>query len=868
MFKRYLILMISLLSLYGCHNETATLTSSTSNADSYGPLLTELSSNGGFTPFLEGEQKGSGKDGLVYITVDFKASIQDFNEEHIETTNAHLSEVKNIGHGKYQFILQPIIPTKVTVVIPESLVSHRIFDFKNNRSNELSFNFEDEEYEELKSNGLTVQLNSNKNKGVLEAEIEFNVSVKDFSESNLVIKNGAITKFTKESSKKWLVEITALEAGEVSAYVSEDEVQSKFFGYKNKRSNTVSEFFEDHEIDQTIKVETIAVGKKESYQPAKLVLVIDDSSSMADIQKKVAASLKNALASLKGKNVRVYAYSTTAIRAGKGNFGKTYGSQMPYGQGIFSNYTGSLPTALGLKTGGNYTNRYWNSNSSISPYLYKEVFVKKGSTTEPFIDGMFYNHDEVIEKYSINKSAFDSDDGSVFLSADLTDAEFNTALDKIHSTIDSFGVKGNTYETPLCTLLTILKNEGPHAILDTKEKTTFLVVTDETNATMPCLAGYHAENEVVEGVRIAALNLYRTISYSFEQKCDAGSDKICIKSASNRIRKPVADEEVEFACIYNGVNRCDTSAGVTQPCTSDQIAYVRNLFTDTESKWLPKDDSALACTFNIRQANPAFSTSYGSRGVTIRDTGVLSKIKSECDKITNFEYKDENDNWVKNTTQNLFEFLKENNTVYYQAAGIDLAYNGTNCSYGADNATTTLLGHDGGHSWYPSGIPDGRKDGFLYIDGLLTTEETKKAIHEEAKSLFGESNYTIVSIANLGEDNPAGCVNKVEAKSTDLIEISDTSISICNDSYDDAFTWFNQFLRFVPESTYDLKIQNFEEDVKTILGIKLSYQKNSLDKSEYDFVDGVLTFKDPNILKFVGGETFEIKYRNVVEESN
>ncbi len=867
-FLSYLFLITTLIS---CTNESAQLTSSSSATRSYSGLLTNLTENAGFKAVLTGEQKGTGKDGLVHVTVEFSSVVDEFTEEHIKTTNAHITGFKQVGSGKYEFFLEPIVPEEVTVYIPEGQISHGIFNFTNIESNTLSFTFNDADYDELNINGLQPVLTSNKNDGVMNVVATFNAKVKDFTESNLTIENGAITKLNKTSDTTWEIEITALDEGEVTAFIPAGVVKSKFYGFKNKESNTVRATFKDFEIDQTIKVDLVSIGKKESYTPAKLVLIIDDSSSMAAIQAKVANALKNSLSKLKGKNVRVYAYSTTGIRADHGNFGKTYNAQMPYGLNVFSNYVGSLPaTSPGFKTFGQYLSYYINSagtsnNGSISPFLYKEVFVEKNNVETKFTDGMFFDHNLTTERYTINKSAFDSDDGSVFLNANLSESEFNDSIDRIYNKINAFGIKGLTQEMPLCTLMTLLKNEGPHAIFNNKEKTTFLVITDENHFDRPCLSGQQSSNVKNEGMAVYALNKYRRLLFKSNYICDAGSDTLCSRISSLRL-----DDEAD--CFVNGVDRCTDELDNTA-CNAAEIKLIRDKFSSSTSTIIPDTDAELNCRVDVLNASLAYPGSFGSKGITIRtNQNILGDIKDNCDNIKNYEvytFADPTDAksprvWKLETSKSLLNYIIDHNSLQYQDSGTELSFNGL-CSYRPYNHTQTLLGDDAGPAYKPTGVPDGRKDGFTYINGITKLEDLKESISDTAKSLFGESNYTIVGIANLGESNPDGCPNTVASESKDIIDIADTSISICEDNYDSALAWFDQFLKFVPEPIYDLKNSelNLQDNVESILGVKLDYQDNSLDKSQYEFKDGVLTFKDPNILRFIGGEKFEIKYRNV-----
>ena len=126
---------------------------------------------------------------------------------------------------------------------------------------------------------------------------------------------------------------------------------------------------------------------------------------MAPIQQKVSQSLKDSLANLKGKNIKVYAYSTSAIRRGVGNFGQTFNSQMKHSQAIFSTVIGSLPTDYGYKTNGLFLRDYLFNPGELfqvttAPFLHREIYSKKNGQTSKFDLNGFFDGDEIIEHYT------------------------------------------------------------------------------------------------------------------------------------------------------------------------------------------------------------------------------------------------------------------------------------------------------------------------------------------------------------------------------------------------------------------------------------------------------------------------------------
>ena len=426
--------------------------------------------------------------------------------------------------------------------------------------------------------------------------------------------------------------------------------------------------------------------------------------------------------------------------------------------------------------------------------------------------------------------------------------------------------------------MTLLKNEGPHAIFDKKEKTTFMIVTDENHTNMPCLSG-HRSRQVVptdNSFVVFAANKYRHLSYSYTLISDGESRENIPKDGTLRFTNKtekiygVALPEREGDCFFDGVDMCTPEE---KPCSPEHIKFLRDVYaTDHFSHARISDnDAELNCKIQTRDATENYAGSFGSRGRKIRITDAsqrdqaLENLWNDCSSITDFEaldYSDPNDFqselvWRKPASANLLEYLKEFNERAYQGQGYELSYLGK-CSYNPFNASQTLMG-DGEKSW---------TNGITYIDKISDLGELKENIETEAGDLLGEGNYTVVAIANLGEGNPSTCTAKVSNRSSDIIDIADKYISICDESYSSALTWFDDFVSSVPESEYDLTDLSFnlKDTVKSILGIKLSYHGNSLDKSEYTFKNGVLTFTNPEILRFIGGETFEIKYKTIETE--
>jgi hypothetical protein len=125
--------------------------------------------------------------------------------------------------------------------------------------------------------------------------------------------------------------------------------------------------------------------------------------------------------------------------------------------------------------------------------------------------------------------------------------------------------------------------------------------------------------------------------------------------------------------------------------------------------------------------------------------------------------------------------------------------------------------------------------GFIGIAGVAEAGGLGNLIKAKANNLFGPNGYQINAIANLGPANPAGCSALVASESKDVIAISDKKLSICETNYDSAFSWFELFAKFNPQSEYVLS-----SAVREVVSVKLSHQTDHLLPSQYSFVGGVL----------------------------
>ncbi len=498
---------------------------------------------------------------------------------------------------------------------------------------------------------------------------------------------------------------------------------------------------------------------------AKLVLIVDDSSSMADKQQILGNSIRRGLIGLRGKNVEVYLYSTTQVKDLRDP--RQTAQMTRSGLGLFSNYTGSYASGDGTKTWGMYLNQYVANpgttiNQSQAPFLYRETYWEKNGVTALADLSKPFDGDGITEIFTAGPSRFSA--GTIKLSAQMSETEFNTAIDKIANEVKIGDGGAADGELPLCTLATLLHNDGPYAPFKSGDKVGFFILTDENQANLPCLRKYTAKLVKNQKSNYWPRMMQETTRLPIEIRCDvAGAESWCKTTTDGGYanNKDCVDS--------NGVSTCALGVSV---CNANQLQKGRDVFqmfyaSNPKYRRLPESVEAAEC----RVTGELQTLNFAPIGVP----SVISDLQTSCDAPMFNSYSSTGVTTVIN--KSIMAYFRD----LYPKMDIRSCYSDVTIHTESEK---TLHNYDEVHD----------------------AQTLKNLIISKASKLFGASNYAMFLIGNLGDKNPAGCSALVSAKSTDIINIvgESRSISICEPNYDQALKWFDGFTRNKPRNIFDI----------------------------------------------------------------
>lgn len=180
-----------------------------------------------------------------------------------------------------------------------------------------------------------------------------------------------------------------------------------------------------------------------SASDLKIVLIIDNSSSMKAAQEYLNTGLKSLMAKLRDLNIKskIYIYTTTQFQK-----------------------SGTNPVA---------------DEGRIYKWV-DQYGVLQETTTEPNYN--FAYDAEVIDNPFLNMPVGGTE---LAVSSDMSDTDYNelvAQVDKILTTEEGVGTTGGSDEQGLCTVARTLFDKGPNAIFKPGDKTLFLVLSDENDS--------------------------------------------------------------------------------------------------------------------------------------------------------------------------------------------------------------------------------------------------------------------------------------------------------------------------------------------------------------------------------------------------
>lgn len=538
---------------------------------------------------------------------------------------------------------------------------------------------------------------------------------------------------------------------------------------------------------------SLALQYRDTSDPLKLVLIVDDSPSMVPKQQALAAGLDLALDTVKGKNVSVYLYSSSIFGRGYKFFDTNY----------LNNYRLTqfpLPAPVGEKIYASWGGMHDADilSGTAKPSLEVMARLKKnGVWFEPGSSLIDFVPEEAETKFVINRSAFISADGALQFTDTMTPEEFAAMKSKLKKEL-IIGDNGNPEEMPLCTLAALLQNDGPNKIFGNKDRAAFVIISDEdqTKKLKPC-PNAHKVTSVAVNPSASAVALARTakVIMDYQTKCDStANDGYCGS-------QPWL-QRFHTSCKTNPL--CEITTGKYQswePCSAAQRADYLEYFRKTYATELASGKYRLSDTDKCQAV-----LAPGFQGV------VQSQVSVSWD----------------NPDPRPFVLAGKTYAsipAYFESLFPNESFDGTVKTFGQ------------------FGSPTG---GFVNIEGVASAEDLPQVLRKKAIDLFGQGNFTISVIGNTGNSGnagAAGCSIDPAAESKILFNAADTKASVCDPDYSKGLSWLEGFgfKRLVP--SYKIAPEYLTDQY--ILSIASNGNESLLmpDQYSYDTATETLTLK-------------------------
>ena len=277
-------------------------------------------------------------------------------------------------------------------------------------------------------------------------------------------------------------------------------------------------------------------------EPFDLVIVADNSKSLAWSRDQLAAGLRDLLTNVKGASVRVFLLTPTQ-------------------------YGADSAKARAPITGTPFVS--WKDPATAQAYS-PAVTTFEQSCTDPAGTPISCPDPEGTVSYRAHGSwTFRSPEPIAVIRPDMTDAEFQGAQQGVADQILALGGTGSPSEQPLCTLARYV-TQPPSALA---KNAVFLVISDEDDVSLPsdCLRGYDAEltatrQEIASTPCTSGCDMY---SYSTKGTIHlAGRDVTC--AAFTDTGTMIAGTEHSSAFGGDALASCD--GYVSRPCTDAERA--------------------------------------------------------------------------------------------------------------------------------------------------------------------------------------------------------------------------------------------------------------------------------------------------------
>jgi hypothetical protein len=523
---------------------------------------------------------------------------------------------------------------------------------------------------------------------------------------------------------------------------------------------------------------------EDTTEPLKLVLIIDDSSSMVPKQKIFADALEKALDTLRGKNVTIYLYSTS-IFANKYEF---------FGTNYLNHYTMiQMPldnsSSFAVWPGMHYANIL---STTAKPSFDILPRLKKGASwIQPRSKNIDFIPDEAESKFVINRSAFDTASGAIAFTDNMTSAAFSALKSAMKPQL-ILGDRGHPEEMPLCTLTALLSNEGPNKIFSSGDRVAFVLISDEDHTTDPglpvCPSSHKMTVTPKETTDVIAKRLVNTVYMDYQAKCDnTQNDGYC--SNQPQLRK------WHTGCHSNPLCNARTPIMDTwQTCSneqkSDYLAYFSGTFGTQLASGMYRIDPDSECKANLHYSH------VNSPFVSVKWDNLNPKPFS----------------WENSSYDSIVDYFSQTFP---------------NENFNGELRINPFFGTQKGE--------------FIGINGVSTPQDLPQWIRKKSLDLFGQGNFTISVIGNTGHSDNPDCKTDRNAKSDILFSIADTKSSICEKDYTSSLTWMNIFASKKLWRTYAIDPKFLETDYELFIAIGDRQSKLETNQYSYDPSKSMLT---------------------------
>ena len=547
----------------------------------------------------------------------------------------------------------------------------------------------------------------------------------------------------------------------------------------------------------------LAVKKEESLEASelKIVMIVDNSSSMKAAQEYLNTGLKSLFAKLKSLNIKskIYIYTTTQL-----------------------------------------------GDSSMFPVADQNTFYRwedkygviKEGTEEPYLAAI------LDYEYTSRPLLLPPAGGKeLTITEDMPSSDYETViseLDKILTSDQGISTNGSSDEQGLCTVAKTLFDNGPNAIFNAGDKTLFLIVSDENDISESSCFAQTTESRDCDDKYGGMYSLYGCSYQPGPQRAET-CDRVYYKIYEDDSSKFTAVRQIAYQCskevIKDGIKVIDedyrdrvdrkyTGRCADQPysCLAEDIAQIKVVKNDCNGE----NDAITSCRISCWEFN--------RQPLVYLDT---HKDTMAYD-LTQKSFTDSSGA----THANLFEYMEKK-------------YPGR--TFLKDNYS------DYGEKWKPYCKNQPEKTvSYQELYGLDPNGTTlKETIKLKADEMFGADGYSMSLIINDPELNAAaGCSLQgeqsfgTEYKSfADSLDIKGAVSSICSADYSYALENVSQFAQKVANEAKKTIVMEEGEMLLKITTKDKNGNDITLSTPEHYTVNGlVITFKN----SFINQSTYPV----------